>query len=310
MREAHDREELLIEVRDIRRKGLFSGFPHADLKRGWYKDSSKKDNGYAWTCHHDTVHLNDEDIHVKSFKILGYGLITLTRPIAEFFFNESFVSFEGPQDSIDRENQVYVEHAGDFHTLESRQDYVRDNGQPVVKGVLLTKHLEDTQDTLDLILGCVERGDRTGAIDYVTMACDLLRKMHASDVVWGNAWLGNTFMHDGEMYGYDFGSKPNPNKSQAWLKGKDLLTLCLSGISHTGEAPSEVVPAVLDAYQPQPDVRRELRHDLQQDCYRSGAALFWHEMLRPYELVFNAIAYEGLWTPKVTRTRKELLKRL
>ncbi len=274
MLEVKTQEELVDTIKAIKKKAELKGLLTGDqINIGGINFGSQlsKDSKYAWTNHHQTISYNGELLDVKVPTLLGRTIANL-RYIDEACFNEKFIVRESSPESLTREANTYERLIKEgFPTFESAQHLIKNNGELLIDDVLLTKKINNPQYTIDLILTSGEEESR----GYIKSTARLMKNLHEKhNQIWGDAWLGNTLIgNDGKLILYDFGFKANPEKNKKFLMAKDLVSLCISSVYRTGQDPEKIVPVVLDAYNPDEDIKKEINKSIEQKMAKKGMIL-------------------------------------
>jgi tRNA A-37 threonylcarbamoyl transferase component Bud32 len=262
MLEAHKPRELDQIVNRIKKKSLFRGITCGDRVKVLsinFGSENQSDTKYGWLGYHQTVEYNGIPLDIKVPTIIGKA-ITKSRYILEQRFNQEFISKESSEEAIHREIQTYEYlNNQNFPTLESLNHLF-----PEIKGAIITRKIEGTRHTIDII----SKSDEKNQQIYVGEVAGLMKKLHDTNTIWGDAWLGNTMYDNDKLLLFDFGFYPNPSKSKEFLMGKDLVSLCMSAVYRTRQPAKTIVPAIIEAYLPSIEVSDSVNKSLYEKTKR------------------------------------------
>jgi tRNA A-37 threonylcarbamoyl transferase component Bud32 len=248
-------KELYATIEKLKKKVWFRVNPNSDATPRISKALNLEDKEVKYTVmgYHDTILYKGKAWHIKFPSLYGESVRKI-RCIEEKLFNEEFVVWDDTQSAIEREIQTYKSlNEKDFPTLKTIDENFAD-----VKGVLITQRISNPIHTIDLIKECASRAQR----EYVVKIIKLMKQLHDKNMIWGDAWLGNSlYIYDKPII-YDFGLKPNPSKSQAFLKGKDIISLVTSAVYRTKQPAETIVPVMLEAYDPSLEIIDGINHSL------------------------------------------------
>ncbi|MFT4283145.1 MAG: lipopolysaccharide kinase InaA family protein [Candidatus Woesearchaeota archaeon] len=259
METAKNLSQLEEFIHETRKKARFKIFetPQETTFLG-YKIGGKT-KGTSFTNFHDQIIYQDEIIDIKTTTIAGNLGILKTRPISEWIYNNSFITFESIKNKVKRERKIleYLEEKG-FQSFKSRQN-INDELQKSFEDVLITKYEENLENSLDYIKSLSKEEKQ----EYVTRVARKLRELHDLGVLWGDARLGNTGLKQDELYLFDFELKPNPKMSLEDKETKDLQGLILNTAGVNSLFFQDSINAILEGY-----ADKEIIYNLQEYANR------------------------------------------
>ena len=248
-RDISNLDELIDVISSMKKKIWFSGYKSGDVVKfagmnfGTGADYGSK---YAFTHAHVTLRYQGDMIDVQFLTLMG-GLINTFRPTIESLWNDSFVIHEKESDAVKRIAHTYrILNTLDFPTFVPLEENFFPEFRNAHPKILLTKK-EKGAHLIDVIRDVQDNAEK---LDYLSKASSLMKQLHEKFYIWGDANLTNMMLIDGRLKLYDFGFKPNPNKFSEFLKAKDFLYFCLSGVYRTKLPVKDVVGAVVKGYAP------------------------------------------------------------
>lgn len=231
-------------IHEVRRQSIFKMFetPQETTFLG-YKIGGKT-KGASFTNFHDQIIYQDEIIDIKTPTLAGNLGILKTRPISEWFYNNSFITFESIKNKVKRERKIleYLEEKG-FQSFKSRH-HINDKLQKPFDDVLITKYEQGLVNSLEYIKTLSKEEKQ----EYVTRVARKLRELHDLGVIWGDARLGNTGLKQDELYLFDFELKPNPKMSLEDKETKDLQGFILNTVGVNSLFFQDSIKAILEGY--------------------------------------------------------------
>lgn len=301
MLEAKTQDELVRIIEAVKKKARFKGLKTGDeIKIAGISFGSQlsTDSKYAWTNHHQTISYNGEVLDIKVPTLLGRAVVKI-RYIDEKFFNGSFIVPESSSQALSREANVYeklTKH--NFPTLQSAQELIKHSGELLVDNILLTKKIENPKYTIDLI-STSGTAEAKKYIKDITTQMKILHQEH--NQIWGDAWLGNTMINsEGKILLYDFGFKANPEKSQSFLRAKDLVSLCISAVYRTGQNPEPIIELIMETYEPDKLIKDQIKTSMEKKLARKGLIIPKIEEI----MYFNPVY--GMNKRSVEKVRREM----
>jgi tRNA A-37 threonylcarbamoyl transferase component Bud32 len=300
MIEVVSQAELVQLLKRLKRRARFKIAPQGATSRsiGQVQEDGIKN---AWTNYHIPILFRGERIHAKIPKLGGH-IVQSVRHVGEMLCNDSAWVYASPTALLEAEEATYTRLTeARFLTFRPRQDLITADEERLVTGILLTETVKDPHHVTDLL----ETADNHQKINHVRIFADGLKRIHSHDVTWGDARLGNGLYTEGTLFLYDFGMRANSDIPLDALEAKDLEFLCYNAPRRCELPSEEVVPAIVDAFQPENNVREYLAASMERKLAAEPGP-----MRRAAEWFFYHKPILELSRKKVQETQRAILNAL